>query len=662
MMQLRRFLRLANSLLLLFGMLVVIIPRAYAGEPNAPDWALQAAQLTVPPFDRDVKAYTLLREDTISVDKHGRAVVYHREVRKILRPQGKPLAQVVVSFDAHSKVDFLRVWTIEPDGHVYEVKNRDVVEAGDFEQDVLFADDRVKIATAIAADPGSVVAFEYQRKLEPYLTTDVFDLQEENLPSLQQRITLQLPPNAEYNVAWKYLAPITPKEISANTWQWEIHPMPAVKSEPMSPARRVLHARMLLSYFSSGLPAQAGEWKDVGRWFQQLAAGRPDATPEIAAKAVALTTGTTDFMGKLLDITGYMQDQIRYIAIEVGVGGWQPHPASDVYRNRYGDCKDKATLLIAMLHAVGIPAYYVLVDSDRGFVTPNFPSQCSDHMITAIELPKGLEDPRLESVVTSKDGRRLLIFDPTEQELPIGQLENPLQGSYGLLIDGANTQLLQLPEVNPVQSTVRRSGHFQLTVDGALEGSLDENFSGPDASYARYLFGSGDMKEERVVVENSMRNAQAGLTLQSFQIQNATDRNQDLTLHCKLEASHYARQAGAFLLVRPRVAGSDTKTIDLDHPRLYPVQFDGLDTQTEDYTIDLPVGYAAVDIPDPVKLDVGFATYSSKTEVAKGQIHFVREMRVQQLEIPAEQYAKFAKFMQEVGNDENDPVFLKKTN
>jgi len=438
--------------------------------------------------------------------------------------------------------------------------------------------------------------------------------------------------------------------------------MPAVKSEPMSPARRVLHARMLLSYFSSGLPAQSGEWRYVGRWFQQLAAGRSDATPEITAKAQALITGTTHFMSKLLAVTGYMQDQIRYVEIQVGVGGWQPHPASDVYQNRYGDCKDKVTLLIAMLHAVGIRAYYVLVDSDRGYVTPNFPSQFSDHMITAIELPKGLEDSRLESIVTTKDGRRLLIFDPTEQELPVGQLENSLQGSYGLLMDGANTQLLQLSVVNPVQSAVRRSGHFQLTADGALEGSLDENFSGPDASYARYLFGSGDMKAERVAVENGLRDAQAGLTLQSFHIQNATDRNQDLILHCTLSASHYARQAGAFLLVRPRVAGSDTETIDLDHPRLYPVQFGGLDTQIEDYTIDLPAGYATVDVPDTVKLDVGFATYASKTEVEKGKIHYVREMQVRQLEIPAEKYAEFAKFMQEVGNNENDPVFLKKTN
>ncbi|HUZ04198.1 MAG TPA: hypothetical protein VMU62_02480, partial [Acidobacteriaceae bacterium] len=156
--------------------------------------------------------------------------------------------------------------------------------------------------------------------------------------------------------------------------------------------------------------------------------------------------------------------------------------------------------------------------------------------------------------------------------------------------------------------------------------------------------------------------AQAGLTLQSFHVQNATDRNQDITLHCTVAASSYAKQVGTYLLVRPRVAGSDVEKIDLDHPRRYPVQFYGLDTQIEDYTIDIPAGYVAVDVPDPVKLDVGFAAYSSKTEVAKGKIHYVREMRVQQLEIPAEKYAEFAKFIREVGNDENDPVFLKKTN
>ena len=96
----------------------------------------------------------------------------------------------------------------------------------------------------------------------------------------------------------------------------------------------------------------------------------------------------------------------------------QAHPAADIFRNRYGDCKDKTTLLISMLQAVGIQAFYVPVDDRRGVVDPDAPSFYGDHMITAIEIPADVNDPRLMAIVKAKDGKRYLIFDPRTSARP----------------------------------------------------------------------------------------------------------------------------------------------------------------------------------------------------------------------------------------------------
>ena len=101
-----------------------------------------------------------------------------------------------------------------------------------------------------------------------------------------------------------------------------------------------------------------------------------------------------------------MQRNIRYVGIEIGIGGLQPHTADDVFRNRYGDCKDKATLLRAMLENVGIHSTWVLVDTRRGFVDPKVPSVDGNHAIAAIEIPAGYTNPVLQSVVTAKSGTR----------------------------------------------------------------------------------------------------------------------------------------------------------------------------------------------------------------------------------------------------------------
>ena len=86
-----------------------------------------------------------------------------------------------------------------------------------------------------------------------------------------------------------------------------------------------------------------------------------------------------------------------------GIGGWQAHYAADIYRNRYGDCKDKTTLLISMLQAIGIRAYYLHVDSERGVIDPDAPSLIGNHMITAIEMPDGENDPRLMARVKASE-------------------------------------------------------------------------------------------------------------------------------------------------------------------------------------------------------------------------------------------------------------------
>ena len=101
---------------------------------------------------------------------------------------------------------------------------------------------------------------------------------------------------------------------------------------------------------------------------------RPYPTPEITAKAQELVAGAPDLYTKLSRITGFIQKNIRYFVVERGIGGWQAHYAGDIYRNRYGDCKDKTTLLISMLKVIGVRAYYFHVDSRRGIIDPEEPS------------------------------------------------------------------------------------------------------------------------------------------------------------------------------------------------------------------------------------------------------------------------------------------------
>src|SRR5271166_1472951 len=117
-----------------------------------------------------------------------------------------------------------------------------------------------------------------------------------------------------------------------------------------------------LAFFEPTAASNLESWKAIGDWYYKLADGRRNSSPEISARVQQLTAGATTFDAKVRALTGFLQSDVRYVGIEIGIGGFQPHPASDIFRSRYGDCKDKATLLSSMLKEAGIDSDYLLVD------------------------------------------------------------------------------------------------------------------------------------------------------------------------------------------------------------------------------------------------------------------------------------------------------------
>src|SRR5205085_7539427 len=185
-------------------------------------------------------------------------------------------------------------------------------------------------------------------------------------------------------------------------------------------ASRAVAGQMALTYLAKGPDTVKSHtnWRDVGAWYGSLAAPRLAMTPDIARKTAELVAGASTPGSKIEALAAFVQRQIRYVAIPIGIGSHQPHAAADVLSNRYGDCKDKATLLKAMLKQVGIDSYYLLVHSERGSVNPEFASVLNfNHVILAIREPAGMEGALFARVNHPSLGN-LVVFDPTDSLTP----------------------------------------------------------------------------------------------------------------------------------------------------------------------------------------------------------------------------------------------------
>jgi Flp pilus assembly protein TadD len=178
-------------------------------------------------------------------------------------------------------------------------------------------------------------------------------------------------------------------------------------------------------------------WEDVARWYAKLEQGRAEPTPEIRAKTQELIQGRATELEKIQALYEYVAKNIRYVSLSFGLGRYQPHFAGEVFANQYGDCKDKHTLLAAMLVAANIRSDAVLIPFKRTLdISLPSPSQF-DHVITAVPI---------------KDD--LVWMDSTAEVAPFRLLSAALRNKSALLVpaNGAG-KIVETPEDPPFQSS-----------------------------------------------------------------------------------------------------------------------------------------------------------------------------------------------------------------
>jgi transglutaminase-like putative cysteine protease len=645
------------------GLLLSVLFSASQALGGVPDWLRTAARSPLPSYPEDTNAVVLLDEQATTVSESGEIKTLYRRAYKILRPGGRSRGIVAVHFDSETQLTSLKGWSIPAAGRDYEVKEKDAVETSVFSE-ALYQDARAKVLRLPAAEPGNVIGYEYEQRRRPEIFQDTWWFQDE-IPVRRARFVLRLPAGWEFRAVWLNHAPREPNVTAQNQVVWEIEDLPAVEQEPAMPHWRAMAARMAITYFSRQ-PQSGGRsyasWADVGRRYGELTAGRRQVTPEIRQKVAELTATAKTTLEKISALATFVQREIRYVAIEIGIGGYQPHLAQDIFANRYGDCKDKVTLLSAMLQAVGIESHYVLTQATRGLVARDFPSMLNfNHVILAIRLPADVDTTSLYAVLRHPQLGSLLFFDPTETEVSLGHLPSDLQANCGLLVTEGGGELLELPLLPPTVNRLLRTAKLTLDASGSLSGEVQEIRWGAPAAEDRARLRTAPEAERAKIFESFLGVFVGSLVFQGFQIENLERGGDTLIVHYRFLAKNYAKVAGNLLLVRPRVLGEKGLDLREKKERKYPVEFRGMRLDSDVFEISLPAGYVVDELPAPVDVETSFAAYRSKLEVAGNVLRYTREHKIKEVLVPTERLDELRKFLRQVAADERNSAVLKRT-
>jgi hypothetical protein len=667
-------LKRSNIPVLLLAVATMIFAPALRAD-RVPDWFQQLTKEPLPEYPARTDGVVLLDDCTVTV-KDGQSITRNcRRVIKILRQEGRDLGAFHVDFNKDTRLTYLKGWSIGANGQQYELKEKDAVEGRDPEYGMLYEDDRYKELHVPAADAGAFVAMESEQKQRPYVLQDGWFFQgsflqflRPRLPVRTSRYTIKLPPGWKFECHFANWQEFKPRNTGPNQWTWEVKDVPGFIEEERTPNERSFLGYMTVSFFPPDQPnLRMRTWQDIGAWDDSLNASRRVVTPAMHQKVLELTANARTPLEKMQALADFMQREIRYVGIEIRIGGFQAHMAGDTFANRYGDCKDKATLLATMLKDVGIDSHLVIVHHEHGATRPETPYAYSfDHVILAIQMPDGTDTSKLFAIVDDKELGKLLIFDPTNLQVPFGYLPYYEEGNYGLVVVPNGGKLVRLPLLAPTTNRLLRTGSIELKPDGSISGQIDEIRSGNLAAKTRGELLAAKGTDRIKLIEELFSSSLGRYQITSARQENLERYDQPLILHYKFTAPNYAQVAGDLVLVRPRVLG--TKHWSDEHwgdakakPRQFPVMLpEGTTSESDVFDFKVPAGYEIDELPPAVDMAYPFGEYHSHTELQDGVLHYKRTYIQKDVMISLDQMEEFKKFEGQIGNDERGMAVLKR--
>jgi tetratricopeptide (TPR) repeat protein len=541
----------------------------------------------------------------------------------------------------HLDIEYVRV--LKPDGTV-------VITPPDFVQDMptevsrtapFYSDLREKQVAVKRLSAGDILEYAATWQQDKPLAPGNFWLSWQFTKSsvvLDEELEISIPAGREIKTKSRDVQPSERSEGDRRILTWKTAHLEsqsktsAKQDESYETARGLLPPPdVLISSFRS--------WEEVGRWYGGLQRDRVLPSAEVKAKTAELTKDATDSDLKLKALYNYVSLRYRYIGISFGIGRYQPHSAADILDNQYGDCKDKHTLLAALLSAAGIQAYPALINSSRA-VDEDVPSPAQfDHVITVV--------PR---------GSQLLWMDSTSEVAPLGLLLPQLRDKPALVVMPEKSEFQRTPSVSPYASVEKFRTSGKLSAEGVLDSDSQYDVQGDGAVMLRLAFRRVSQAQWKDLVQAiSYRGGFAGIV---SDIDASSPDNTETPFKLTY---HYNRKDYAdwdnhrILACLPTFGLAAVSEEDLERQKPLWISYPG--EWRYESRIDLPKGFTA-DLPKAVKLKEDFAEYEASSEMEGSALVTKRHLVIKNGEVTPLHLKSYKAFQKAISDDQYNYIQL----
>jgi Domain of Unknown Function with PDB structure (DUF3857)/Transglutaminase-like superfamily len=620
--------KIKNALVLV--VLILLLP-ALLWAQNHPEYAVSLI-----PKALLENAHTVVRQELYQIDipSYDEIIITHKKVVTLLN-NNSGAGEFYQDYDDFTKIVKMEARIYDENGsEVREIKKKEIDDYSAVSGGTMYGDSRIKHINLSHPTYPYTVALEYKITISRFMYYPIWQIQNYGV-SVQEAtfvVTTNDVDNLNYQVLNMELSPTIQLQGEQTTLTWKVDNKTAIGKVAYSPSAAKTLPILLLSPKQFRLGKYEGRmdtWKDFGNFMNKLNHGRDILSQEEAKKIQALTTDAKTDREKAEILYKYLKENTRYISVQIGVGGWQTFEADYVAKNKYGDCKALTHYMKAMLTAVGVKSYPVLInrgDDDPGLIQDDFVLPSFNHVL----LKLASEDYFLEC---------------TNSYEPPNYLGTGNQNRKALLITESGGELIMTPAILPQDNKEFNKATISLAENGDAHITNECRISGILQDRLRWeSFNKKQEELEKYFIEN------CGLPspyIKKYSVKPLLEKP-EVEVNYEADVRKYAAKSGPRFFVPINPINPFT-TVPDNKVRNGKIEFDQGYMLEDELTLILPQGYEVESMPDAnTLLESPYGTFKMELITEPTQLVYKRSLTMLPVSLPASAYEDFRNFRKQV--------------
>lgn len=631
-------------------MLVIFLALSFYGNSQNSSYL----SLTIPDtLSKNANAVIRLYTTTVNITSVDNMVTEEKRVVTVLNSNGNKAVAAQLYYDNHIKVKHIQAIVFDAFGQqIKKIRKNDFKDVSAVDGGTLYSDSRI-------------LYLDYTPITYPYtieFTTETSSSNTAFIPSFtpirQHFVSVE---NASYKINYPddMVVRKHPKNIEGLNIQNSVNSdykiiynainIPCIQPEQYSPAFKTLVPRVLFAanqFNYEGVKAVAKNWDSMGKWFNDnLLSNRYNVSKETSTYIKSLVANEPNTLERAKKVYKYVQDNTRYISVQVGIGGMQPISALDVDRLKYGDCKGLTNYTKALLKIAGVTSYYTRLYAsarEQLSVNKNFVSFGGQTNHVILNIPQ--------------DNKEDVWLECTSQDVPFGFIGDFTDDRDVLVITPNGGKIKHTKKYTTEENTQVLKGSYQILEDGGIMANVSITSKGIQYD-DKYRIANYDIRAKKITYKKRYRYLNS-LVLDKIEIEN---NKQDIKFieNLGFSTKSYSKKAGKRLLFTANALNRNRHIPNKYDSRTLPIKINRGFIDDDAVQIKIPKTYAIESYPKNTHLKTKFGTYT--TEFIKQNdsvILYKRHFKLKDGTYSKNDYTAFRNFYKDVSNLDNAKIAL----